>query len=70
MTSRGNGTFTVIKRWSRFCSFQNSGANLTGNEIQLSIGRNFCEKELELSSCSAHLIITIILFHLLFIYFI
>ncbi|CAF4837573.1 unnamed protein product, partial [Rotaria sp. Silwood1] len=66
--SRGNSTFTVVKRWSRFCSLQNFGANLTGNEIQLSIGRNFCEKELELSSSSAHLIITIILFHLLFIY--
>jgi hypothetical protein len=50
--SPGNGTVNAIKTWSRFCSYQNSGANLTANETQSSIGHNFCQKELGLSSAS------------------
>ncbi|CAF4989776.1 unnamed protein product, partial [Rotaria sp. Silwood1] len=30
----GNGTFNVVNKWPRFCSFQNYGANLTSNQTQ------------------------------------
>jgi len=45
--SPGNGTFDEVKTWPRFCSFQNSGANLTENVTQVSLARNYCEKELD-----------------------
>ena len=66
--SPGDGAFNVVKNWPRFCSFQNSGANLTQNETQPSIAGNFCEKEVgSSSSAPPHLIIPIVLFNLLFI---
>ncbi|CAF4574071.1 unnamed protein product, partial [Rotaria sp. Silwood2] len=65
----GDGTFNVVNKWSRFCSFQNSGANLTVNETRVSLGLNFCEKELGLSSSAPiHLFTPIVLFHLLLTY--
>ncbi len=48
--SPGNGTFDQVKTWPRFCSFQNSGANLTGNVTQVSLARTYCEKELDSTS--------------------
>ncbi|CAF1557485.1 unnamed protein product [Rotaria magnacalcarata] len=41
----GNGTLDVVSKWPRYCSFQNSGARLKGNETQISLALNFCEKE-------------------------
>ncbi|CAF3617477.1 unnamed protein product, partial [Rotaria sp. Silwood2] len=66
----GNGTLNVVNRWPRFCSFQNSGANLTANETQVSLALKFCGKEFELlSSAATHVFMPAILFHLLLIYF-
>ncbi|CAF1067355.1 unnamed protein product [Adineta steineri] len=50
----GNGTVDAIKTWPRYCSYQNSGMNLTQNETQLSIGSDFCRKQLG-SSASANM---------------
>ncbi len=50
--SPGNGTFDQVKTWPRFCSFQNSGANLTENVTQVSLARTYCEKELNSTSYS------------------
>jgi hypothetical protein len=61
--SPGDGVFNKVNKWFRFCPFQNSGANLTQNETELSIARNFCEKESGSSSLSSpsYLIMPIIL---------
>jgi len=67
--SPGDGAFNQVKKWSRFCSFQNSGLNLTQNETEPSIARIFCAKELgSTSSSPPHLLMPIILFHLFLIY--
>ncbi|UJR37018.1 hypothetical protein I4U23_029725 [Adineta vaga] len=48
----GNGTIDAIKPWPRYCSYQNSGANLTANETQISLGSRFCRNEIGFSSAS------------------
>ncbi|CAF1089535.1 unnamed protein product [Rotaria sp. Silwood1] len=51
----GDGTFNVVNKWSRFCSFQNSGANLTANETRISLALDFCKKELKSNFCEKEL---------------
>ncbi|CAF0949690.1 unnamed protein product [Adineta ricciae] len=64
----GNGTIDAIKPWPRYCSYQNSGANLTQNQTQASLGRQFCLNELgssaasSFSSISIHSVLAIFLF--------
>lgn len=72
VSSPGNGTVDVVKTWPRFCSFQNSGANLTGNDTQVLLARRFCAKELDsVQTSTSHHVIPIFLhlFLLEFLYF-
>ena len=77
MSSPGDGTVAVVQTWPRFCSFQNSGANLTGTDTQVSVALRYCSQEHLSNSATTSvvllsniLILLSIQFHYFFIYFV
>ncbi|CAF3309315.1 unnamed protein product [Rotaria socialis] len=66
----GNGTLDVVRKWPRYCSFENSGEFSAVNDMVISRALNFCKKEFSASStASTYLIKPMISFCLLLIYY-
>ncbi len=68
--SPGDGTFNQVDKWPRFCSYQNSGGNLTQNETRPSEAQIFCEKEIGPTSSGPPSLITPVIFLYFFLIYI
>ncbi|CAF1961711.1 unnamed protein product [Rotaria magnacalcarata] len=66
----GNGALDIVRKWPRYCSFENSGEFPRVNDIVISRALNFCKEEFSASStASTYLIEPMISFCLLLIYY-